>query len=64
MEEEEEGAEERTERLVPAEDREVEVSVREGVMEKECVEENEKCKEKWRGCERQSHVQNTQRGDE
>lgn len=41
MEEEEEDVEDMTERLVPAEDREVEVSVREGVMEKECVEEKQ-----------------------
>lgn len=36
---EEEDVEDKTERLLPAEDREV--SVREGVMEKECVEEKQ-----------------------
>lgn len=41
VEEEEEDVEDMTEWLVPAEDREVEVSVREGVMEKEYVEEKQ-----------------------
>lgn len=41
MEEEEEDVEDETERLLPAEAREGEVSAREGVTEKECIEEKQ-----------------------